>query len=315
MSEDPTYINIIGIQKAPDESSYASNNNKIMTSGRILQEIDNAFIENTYNYVVEDLCIEVNEQPSSGDENSPLYKYYNDTLYIKAVSSPYSYSEAELSTAPDYIFVYTEDATPYYTLYEKKINTTIEPATFNYVLCKTNPSSIVLVKRYEDIYTLYDTDYSEEPTGNPQTWIKTDRFNEDLQINLTHTPISLTTIGSTIVGYDKTSGTGKISLSPDNGISATDSTSESGVTTSYVLDLLKDAISSGSAHTGTSIEVAYKVKDTSTPTNNVTNSVKISSIDTTIDAGEDDPVPGASIVVTGDKSYIETPILRLKIVE
>ena len=287
-----------------------------MTSGRILQEIDNAFIENTYNYVVEDLTIEVNEEPSTGDENSPLYKYYNDKLYKKAETSPYSYSEVTNgSDAPDYIFVYTDDSTPYYTLYEKKINTTIEPATFNYVLCKTNPSSIVLVKRYEDIYTLYDTDYSEEPIGNPQTWVKTDRFNEDLQINLTHTPISLTTVGSTIVGYDKTSGSGKITLSPDNGISATDSTTESGVTTSYVLDLSKDAVSSGSVHTGTSIEVAYKVEDTSTPENDVTNSVKISSTDTTIDTGEADPVPGASVVVTGEKSYIQTPILRLKIVD
>ena len=108
MSE-PQYANIKGIQQTIDPS-YAGNNNenneKIMTSGRILQEIDNAFIENTYNYVVEDLTIEVNEEPSTGDENSPLYKYYNDKLYKKAETSPYSYSEVTNgSDAPDYIFM------------------------------------------------------------------------------------------------------------------------------------------------------------------------------------------------------------------
>ena len=342
MSE-PQYANIKGIQQTTD-SSYAGvdniENEKIMTSGRIHQEIDEAIVENTYNYVVEDLCVEVSTQPSTAQEIDPLYKYYNNsgsyTLYIK-IETPgtpptYSYSAVTAANAPDFIFVYTPEASPataYYTLYEKSTET-------SYIVCKTSPSSIVLEKRNQDIYTLYDTYYADPQTMPAQNWVKTDRFNEDLQINLTHTDISLTTKGNIAVGYNTTTTPatqkilltattgdidtqGKINIKTDNdtqieisssGINATDSTTGSGNTTSYVLELSKDEEDETThEHTGTSIEVAYKVESEQSYV--VNDSVKISSIDNTIDSNQS----GASIVVTGEKSYIETPILRLKIVD
>lgn len=341
MSE-PQYANIKGIQQTVDPS-YAGvdnvENEKIMTSGRIRQEIDEAIVENSYNYVVEDLCIEVSTQPSTAVEIDPLYKYYNNsgtfTLYIKSeTGGVYSYSAATTANAPDFIFVYTPavetpPAAAYYTLYEKSTGT-------SYIICKTSPSSIVLEKRNQDIYTLYDTYYADPQTMPAQNWVKTDRFNEDLQINLTHKDISLTTKGNIAVGYNTTTtpatqkillsattgdidtqgdinvkkdGDTKIAIS-SSGINATDSTTGSGNTTSYVLELSKDEEDETThEHTGTSIEVAYKVESEQSYV--VNDSVKISSIDNTIDNNQS----GASIVVTGEKSYIETPILRLKIVD
>jgi len=204
MSGEPEYLNIIGIQKATEGTTYADDNNKIMTSGRILQEIDNANIENTYNYVVEDLTYEVTTEPSEAIESDPLYKYYTHDsvhdLYKKSgTSGSYSYLQIEAAAeAPYYLFVYTSGNNPYYTLYEK--NTETSP--FIYIVCRTNTSSIVLEQQHQDLYTLYDTDYPdpETPITLPvQTWIETIRFSEDLQINLTHTQTSLTTKGDILV--------------------------------------------------------------------------------------------------------------------
>lgn len=75
----------------------------------MLQEIDEAIVENSYNYVVEDLCIETSDELTSGIAVDPLYKYYHNenfyTLYVRSdkpagITPTYSYSLATTNNTP-----------------------------------------------------------------------------------------------------------------------------------------------------------------------------------------------------------------------
>lgn len=313
MSGADSYINITGVQVA-STSPYTSDNNKLYTSGRTQYEIDTAkqelqqqiddleqeIVDNTYNYVVDEITIV--------DSENPL--------------PPASASSADI------LFVYDKRTEPYY--YELLLKEESPTGTYSYIRYDVPISSIVLDKQNEDIYTIYD---KTDPTGTEtvpgryQTWVRTDRFNEDIQINLTHQDISLTTAGH--IRVDATYPTGTLTSDQlkyaasinyvQNHVSANyvklASNTEQSITGSGGLKLVDGDLSLVS--TSTSSTITDTITDstitlTDSTTNNDTHSVVISS--TNPNASASTPIAGSSVILTGSQSYIETPILRLKVV-
>ena len=307
------YLNISGIQIAT-ESPFTDNNNKIFTSGRVLQEINNAIINNGYNYVIDSV---------------------REITYDSSTATPPARPAATAET-PEVIFVHVVDTKvsnpnpPYYELLKKVLNTGDSPA-YIYVCNQVPISSIVLDPRdnYQDIYTLYSNtnDYPPPSENEPvphhyQNWVKTDRFNEDVQINLTHTDTSLTTKGNIQIDgdskllikelsdYHSPADTTTYTEITKTDLTLTSSTTESNITTTKSINITSNEIVSSSPTDNSVISVSYNYEDSNTPANNYTDSVCISSHDEL-----DTNITGASVVLTGENSFVETPILRLKIVE
>ena len=284
---------------------------EVPSSGEVIPHYYQEWIKtnSAYNYVVNQVE-EITYDSSSGNppvvptptETSPEIKLY----YFKDTKIPNPINYYEL------LIKYKENNAYAYKCYQAPI------------------SSIVLDLTNQDIYTLYNYYIPVPSTGEVvpnryQNWIKTDHFNEDIQINLTHQDTSLTTKGHVYVGFENNTGKTKL-LSDGNietvgsikiledptdtdakltvsstGISATDTDTSGNTTTSHVLEILKNATASGQDPTGTSIEIGYTVDDTSTPANNVNETVKIDGYDKSLDGSN----PGASIVVSGEHSYIQ----------
>ena len=199
--------------------------------------------------------------------------------------------------------------------------------TYAYKCYQVPISSIVLDLDNQDIYTLYKY-YEPVPTSETvphkyQEWIKTDRFNEDLQINLTSTPISLTTKGDIQIDGDSKLTIKELSAyhqDPDattyselskTELVLTKSTTTNTITETNAVSMTSDEQESSVSTNNAVLSVSYSYADSSDPTDDYTDSVIISSHDDSVDTSN----PGASVVLTGEHSYIETPILRLKIIE
>lgn len=306
------FINIDGIQiatKAPFNQN--RKNNKIFTSGRVLEEIDNAITHNAFNYVVDQVTEITYTSPATPTRPSAT------------------------AVSPDIIFVHVVDQNtsapidPYYELLKKvKVDDT---PTYAYVCNQVLLSSIVLDPRdqYQDIYTLYSNtnDYPPPAENEPvphhyQNWVKTDRFNEELQINLKHTPISLTTKGDVqidgdskltikeLADYHNPADTTTYTEISKTDLILTKTTTTNSINETNAISITSDEQESSVSTNNAVLSVSYTNTDTLS-SDTYTDSVIISSHDNSVDVSN----PGASIVLTGEHSYIETPILRLKIVD
>jgi len=337
-SENPNlpYYELLKKIQTSDTPTYAYVCNQVPVSAIVLDSrSEHKDIYTLYKYV--------EEVPASSE---PVPHYYQE--WIKT-NSAYNYVVNQLTTieytspaspiiptptatSADVIFVNVVDQKeespndPYYELLVKiKVDDT---PTYAYKCYQAPISSIVLDLTNQDIYTLYNYVSAVPSTGevvpnNYQNWIKTDRFNEDLQINLTHTPISLTTKGDVQIdgdskltikelpSYHQTPDTTTYTELTKTDILLTKATTTNTITETQQINITSDEKDQGVSTNNAIINVSYDYKDSAQSDDNHTDSVIISSHDDSVDPSN----PGASIVLTGDHSYIETPILRLKIVE
>ena len=403
------YLNIIGIKNATKDP-FDQNDNKLITHGRVLQEIDNAITNNAFNYIIDDIQEITYTSPATPTRptatalspdilfvhvvdlkaenpnqpyyellqkiktsDTPTYEYRCKQIPLSSIifdsrkgfnhiytliskeevpsseTVPYPYQTWDISnnafnyvvnsissmpndpsdvgeTADNLIFVYVSSGNYYELLIKVYDDST---SKYKYVCNRVLPSSIVLVKSSEDIFTLYSTSYptsSETVPGNYQYWVKTDRFNEDIQINLTNTPISLTTKGDiqiddthklTIMDLDITptpdplTNYSELTLTDLDIKKTTIDPNDSNITTTNTIEITSNYDSSSVPPLNSAvISVTYNYDDiTSGSEEHICDSVCISGHNQL-----DSSNTGASVVLVGDNSFVETPILRLRII-
>ena len=182
----------------------------------------------------------------------------------------------ESQATDDIIFVEIAGTPPTYALKHK--------VSGSYVVYDVPISSTLLITdpNLQDTYTLYGTDTSATP--HTQTWIKTDIFNDAIQIHLTYNN------GNTLITENNIQ------------MKGTPSDNQHVVTKGYVDTALGDYVllNSSSAQTITG-------QINMTNANNTITAATVSSPAITTSG------TGASITVSGTNSYIQTPILKLPI--
>lgn len=337
----PPYYEFLTKVKTSDEpATYEYVCNKVPLSSTILDSRSNH--KDIYT-----LCTYPEAVPSTGEvvpyyyqewiKTNSAYNYVVNQVKIVEYTSP---AEPVITPSPteasdEIIFVHVVDkaSTPNPDYYELLMKIKVDDTpTYKYVCYQAPISSVVLDLTNEDIYTLYnyvtpvpESIDNETVPYNYQRWLKTDRFNEDKLINLTNTETSLTTKGNVQIDGDS-----KLLIKELDSyhtpadqttyaeITKTDFILTKSTTTSTITETNAIAMTSdereGEPPTSTTnafISVSYTNSDSSKePPVTYTDSVVISSHD----VGNAPNTTGASVVVTGVNSYIETPILRLLVV-